>query len=185
MEKQSKDSFYDKLYNYNKYYEIQVCRIMSNYVEIFGFFCAVFLWTVYGENVSNGGKLFMLKGKWNKGDDHIMNDRKLLGKIGEDLAVSMLYAEGYAILDRNFRSHFGEIDIICEKGGVMYFVEVKTRTCDVFGEPDEAVNEIKQYRMKKTAEYYLLVKKIDADVTFKVIEVMIRETDDSLISLWQ
>lgn len=114
-----------------------------------------------------------------KGVEH-MNDRKLLGKIGEDLAVSMLFAEGYTILDRNFRSHFGEIDIICEKEGTVYFVEVKTRTCDVFGEPDEAVNKVKQHRMRKTAEYYLQARKIDAEVLFKVVEVMIRERDDSL-----
>ena len=44
-----------------------------------------------------------------------MDDRKLLGKIGEDLAVSLLYAEGYTILDRNFRSHYGELDIVCKK----------------------------------------------------------------------
>lgn len=109
-----------------------------------------------------------------------MDDRKLLGKIGEDLAVSMLYAEGYRILDRNFRSRVGEIDIICEKEETIYFVEVKTRTCDVFGEPDEAVNEIKQRRMKKTAEYYLMIKKLDADIMFKIVEVMIRERDDGL-----
>lgn len=110
-----------------------------------------------------------------------MDDRKLLGKIGEDLAVSMLYAEGYTILDRNFRSHFGEIDIVCEKGETIYFVEVKTRTCDVFGEPDEAVNEVKQYRIRKTAEYYLMKRRLDAEVMFKVVEIMIRETDDLFI----
>ena len=112
-----------------------------------------------------------------------MDDRKLLGKIGEDLAVSLLYAEGYTILDRNFRSHFGEIDIICEKEDVVYFVEVKTRTCDAFGEPAEAVNSIKQRRMKKTAEYYLMMNKVDADVAFKVMEIMVRETDDSFIGI--
>ncbi len=111
-----------------------------------------------------------------------MEDKKLLGKIGEDLAVSLLYAEGYAILDRNFRSHFGEIDIVCEKDETVYFTEVKTRTCDRFGDPDEAVNEMKQRRIKKTAEYYIMKKRIEADVSFKVIEIMIRETDDDFLS---
>ena len=109
-----------------------------------------------------------------------MDDKKLLGKIGEDLAVSLLFAEGYKILDRNFRSHFGEIDIVCEKEGVVYFVEVKTRTCDIFGEPAEAVNKIKKQRMIKTAEYYLMVKKLDPVIAFKIVEIMIRETDDDL-----
>ena len=80
-----------------------------------------------------------------------MNDRKLLGKIGEDLAASMLFAEGYSVIDRNFRSYVGEIDIVAMKDGTIYFVEVKTRTCEKFGEPGEAVNQEKQYRLRKTA----------------------------------
>ena len=109
-----------------------------------------------------------------------MKDKKLLGKTGEDLAVSMLFSEGYRILKRNFRSYFGEIDIICEKDDTVYFVEVKTRTCDVFGEPEEAVNAMKQKRIRKTASYYLSIRPEhnEAYVAFKVIEIMIRETDD-------
>ena len=122
-----------------------------------------------------------------------MEDRKLLGKLGEDLAAAMLYAEGFSILDRNFRSRYGEIDIVCRKSGVIWFTEVKTRTCEAFGEPEEAVNGLKQYRMRKTAEYYLLKNRSrlsriqgcgkDPMVSFKVMEIMIRETDDSFLTI--
>lgn len=122
-----------------------------------------------------------------------MEDRKLLGKLGEDLAAAMLYAEGFSILDRNFRSRYGEIDIVCLKNSVIWFTEVKTRTCDAFGEPEEAVNGLKQYRMRKTAEYYLLKNRSrlsriqgygeDPMVSFKVVEIMIRETDDSFLTI--
>ena len=133
--------------------------------------------------------------RWN------MNDRKLLGKIGEDLAASMLFAEGYSVIDRNFRSYVGEIDIVAMKDGTIYFVEVKTRTCEKFGEPGEAVNQEKQYRLRKTAEYYMIkhgdelctykdietahgiVKvRTEPDVMFKVVEIAVRVTDDAFLS---
>ena len=131
-----------------------------------------------------------------------MEDRKLLGKLGEDMASAMLYGMGYQMLARNFRSHYGEIDIICEKDGIIYFVEVKTRTCSTFGEPEESVNEVKQHRMKKTAEFFLMSRRREINVflrnerdkkgerkpeepgiMFKVIEIMLRETDDPLMSV--
>jgi len=118
-----------------------------------------------------------------KGNIREMEDRKLLGKIGEDMAESMLFSEGYTILERNFRSYYGEADIICKKDGVLFFVEVKTRPSEKFGEPYEAVDEVRQFRMKKTAEYYLY-RKYDGDepvVAFKVIEILVRETDDDFI----
>jgi len=118
-----------------------------------------------------------------KGNIREMEDRKLLGKIGEDMAESMLFSEGYTILERNFRSYYGEADIICKKDGILFFVEVKTRTSEKFGEPYEAVDEVRQFRMKKTAEYYLY-RKYDGDepvVAFKVIEILVRETDDDFI----
>ena len=126
-----------------------------------------------------------------------MRDKKLLGKIGEDMAEAMLFSEGYSILARNFRSYFGEIDIVCEKDDVLYFVEVKTRTSETFGDPEEAVDDLKKYRIRKTAEYYLLkgaqaAKKdvssgtpgyidIEPEMVFKVMEIMVRETDDSFL----
>ena len=125
-----------------------------------------------------------------------MRDKKLLGKIGEDMAEAMLFAEGYSILARNFRSYFGEIDIVCEKDNVLYFVEVKTRTSKTFGEPEEAVDELKRYRIRRTAEYFLLTSRpairntstvspeyidVEPEIMFKVMEIMVRETDDSFL----
>ena len=112
-----------------------------------------------------------------------MEDKKLLGTIGEDMAESMLFSEGYTILERNFRSYYGEADIICRKDGVLFFVEVKTRTSEKFGEPDEAVDEVRKFRMRKTAEYYLYKNYYDYEpvVAFKVIEILVRETDDDFI----
>jgi putative endonuclease len=82
--------------------------------------------------------------------------QKNLGKIGEDLASDYLKSHGFFILEKNFTSKFGEIDIIAKKKDCLYFIEVKTRSNTNHGEPYEAVNKRKIYHIKKAAQYYLL-----------------------------
>ena len=82
--------------------------------------------------------------------------QKNLGKTGEDLALDFLKSHSFSILEKNFRSKFGEIDIIAEKKHCLYFVEVKTRSNLNHGAPYEAVNKRKIYHIKKVAQYYLL-----------------------------
>lgn len=78
-----------------------------------------------------------------------------LGKYGEDFAAGILEAEGCTILERNFRCRAGEIDIIAEKNGELYFVEVKTRRGLTVGRPAEAVTLQKQRRIRTAASLYL------------------------------
>ena len=80
-----------------------------------------------------------------------------LGKLAEDFAVRFLQKKGYKIIDRNFRSRFGEIDIVAEEGGYLVFIEVKARWSQKFGSPEEAVTPQKLYKIKKTADYYALI----------------------------
>ena len=82
------------------------------------------------------------------------------GAIAEDFAVSFLSKKGYKILDRNFRSKFGEIDIIALHGNVLVFVEVKSRRSDKFGVPQLAVGAKKQEKLSKIALYYLKEKRL-------------------------
>jgi putative endonuclease len=84
------------------------------------------------------------------------NTRKS-GNFGEDLAVELLKRRGYKILTRNFHSHFGEIDVIAKDGDTLVFVEVKARWNKKYGAPEEAITPTKIYRIKKTAEFYLLL----------------------------
>ena len=83
---------------------------------------------------------------------HNAND---IGKLGEDAAVHYLRRNGYAILHRNYRNKIGEIDIIAADGGSLVFVEVKTRTSSVAGEPYEAVGKEKQKKLKSVIECFL------------------------------
>jgi putative endonuclease len=80
-----------------------------------------------------------------------------LGKLAEDFAVTFLQSRGYKIIDRNFHSRFGEIDVVAEDAGYLVFVEVKARWSQKFGSPEEAVTPSKLRKIRKTAEYYALV----------------------------
>jgi putative endonuclease len=86
--------------------------------------------------------------------------KKLLGREGEDLAARFLTKQGYRILERNYRTRSGEIDLVALHDGAVVFVEVKTRTSDAFGAPELAVNPRKQQRMVKAALGYLKYKKL-------------------------
>ncbi len=80
--------------------------------------------------------------------------KQLLGKRGEDLAVSYLQNHGFRIIERNFKARYGEIDIVSLKDGVLVFIEVKTRIGTAFGTPEEAVTPKKLRDVVRTAEYY-------------------------------
>ena len=70
--------------------------------------------------------------------------RQRLGTEGESLAVAHLEKLGYRTLERNYRTRFGEIDIVADDGGTVVFVEVKTKTGSDFGDPVEEVTTQKQ-----------------------------------------
>ncbi|TDP57480.1 YraN family protein [Aminicella lysinilytica] len=107
-----------------------------------------------------------------------MEDRKLIGNLGEELATGMLYAQGYEILERNFRCKLGEIDIVCAIGDGLVFVEVKTRTSLDHGRPVESVGAGKQHRIRRVAEYYMMTHgRQNADVDFQVIEIIVNQID--------
>jgi putative endonuclease len=79
---------------------------------------------------------------------------QLLGKLGEEYAVSYLTSLGYTLLERNYSIHYGEIDIICLDGKTLVFVEVKCRQTDRFGLPEESVTPKKLREVIKTASWY-------------------------------
>jgi putative endonuclease len=77
------------------------------------------------------------------------------GKLGEDLARQYLIKKGYEILTSNFRSRFGEIDIITSKSNTLVFVEVKLKVGEEAGEPEEMINSKKIAQIQKMAEFFL------------------------------
>ena len=96
--------------------------------------------------------------------------KKVLGKKGEKLVEEYLKKQGCKILKRNYRTPFGEADLIVEDGDEIVFVEVKTRTLS-YGRPAEAVGISKQKRYRKIAEYYWMRAGEEPNARFDVAEV--------------
>lgn len=95
------------------------------------------------------------------------------GKIGEELAASLLKDNGYKILARNYKTKLGEIDIVASDKDTLCFVEVKTRHSDRFGLPQEAVPAFKQRQISKAAITYLKENNLlDKKARFDVISVI-------------
>ena len=82
--------------------------------------------------------------------------RQILGAWGENEAVHFLENNGLIIIDRNYRTREGEIDIVAEDGSTLVFVEVKTRSNLSSGFPEEAVTPIKMTHLCIAAEKYIL-----------------------------
>ncbi len=87
----------------------------------------------------------------------VLNLRQKFGKSGEDLAARYLKKNGYQVLCRNYRSPFGEIDIIARDADTLVFVEVKSRRTASYGHPKYAITYAKQEKISKTALYYLKI----------------------------
>ncbi|MBQ5927438.1 MAG: YraN family protein [Clostridia bacterium] len=97
--------------------------------------------------------------------------KKLLGKKGEKLAVSYLKKQGLKILKTNYRTPFGEADILAQDKDDTVFVEVKTRTSDSYGRPSEAVTSQKRRRYIQMAKFYFLEQGEEENIRFDVVEV--------------
>ena len=84
-----------------------------------------------------------------------INHRLALGRSGEDRAAAWYVRHGYEIVERNWRSRAGEIDLICALDDILVFSEVKTRCSDRLGAPVEAVTRDKQLRLRRLAAEYI------------------------------
>ena len=108
-------------------------------------------------------------------------DTKKVGNFGERIAEKYLRDKGYQILDRNyffksFRGPLrGEIDIIAQKNGIISFIEVKTlrNPAEVIS-PEEKVNFSKQRKLRKTAESWLMGKRIPLNSKWQIDVISIR-----------
>jgi putative endonuclease len=103
--------------------------------------------------------------------------RQHLGLLGEDLALAHLERLGFALVTRNHRTRFGEIDLIVYDGSTLVFVEVKTRRANSSGRgPWEALHERKRQQVRRMAAAYLLEvadRPHSADVRFDAVGVLI------------
>ena len=90
-----------------------------------------------------------------------MKYNQRIGKWGEDAVAAYLAGRGYEIITRNIRTPYGEIDIVAQQDDITIFVEVKSRTSNKMGLPEESVNLRKQAHMLACAEHYAAENAID------------------------
>lgn len=93
------------------------------------------------------------------------------GQLGENHAAAYLRAQGYAVLRQNYRFKRAEIDIIAQKENLLVFVEVKTRSTDRYGYPEEAVNTRKEELLLGAAEEFILAQEWEQEIRFDIISV--------------
>lgn len=103
----------------------------------------------------------------------MVDTRKKLGNRGEKIAAKFLRKQGYRIIEKNYHSRLGEIDIVAKEDESIVFVEVKTRCSTDFGLPEEALSYDKRRRLSKLALGYLAHWRIkDTDCRFDVVSIL-------------
>lgn len=102
-------------------------------------------------------------------DDNV--DRKRIGDAGENAAVNGYINDGYKIVERNYRSRTGEVDIIARKDDILVFSEVRTRKKGAIVSAAESVTMKKQQKIISAAEKYLVDNSCDLFVRFDVVLV--------------
>lgn len=95
-----------------------------------------------------------------------------LGKAGERIAGFYLRFKGFRILEKNYESRYGEIDIIAREKNTIAFIEVKTRKSGGFGEPEDAVNYRKRKKLILCARHYLRKRKFEGyNFRFDIVSI--------------
>jgi len=103
------------------------------------------------------------------------------GKQGEDIAVAYLKKEGFAVLERNYRCLFGEVDVVAKEGDTIVFVEVKSRRSERFGDPQMAVGLKKQKKLSRISLKYLEERHLyPCNARFDVVAVRIMPEGDKV-----
>ena len=101
-----------------------------------------------------------------------MTIRKRIGDRGEDSAANYLFANGYEVLQKNYRFGRGEIDIIARKDETLVFIEVKTRKNNLYGDPESFLSESQEDRIHLAAEEYVLQNEWPGEIRFDIIAIL-------------
>lgn len=105
-----------------------------------------------------------------------------LGKWGEQKAEEYLIAKGYRIVECNWRYGRRDIDIIAAIGTTLVFVEVKTRSRNLFTEPVDAIDKQKILSLSLAANAFIKRYRVNADIRFDVISIVGTNNDNCIIN---
>jgi putative endonuclease len=96
-----------------------------------------------------------------------------LGRQGEEIAAAYLIQKGHKILSRNYRYEKAEVDIISMYAETVVFAEVKTRSTERYGYPEESVSDKKKELLRSAMDHYLTENNIKEEARFDIISVVI------------
>lgn len=104
------------------------------------------------------------------------------GRKGEAIAIKALEKNGYSIVETNFWTREGEIDIIAKQDSYLCFIEVKARSSRSFGSPEEAITQKKQQTIAKVATLYIEKNQIGPqDMRFDIVTVDLKSGEATVI----
>lgn len=103
----------------------------------------------------------------------LMSIQNEIGKKGEEIARDFLEQKGYKILEQNWRYSRAEIDLIASYQNALIFVEVKTRSYDYFGQPEDFVTAKKQKLMSSAASAYMQANNHQWEIRFDIVSILL------------
>lgn len=101
------------------------------------------------------------------------NRKQKIGKWGEKIASEFLIKKEFEIISKNFRTPHGEIDIVAISLQTLHFIEVKTRTNKIFGDPEVALTPRKLSHMEASAQYYIQINEYDGSWQLDAVSILI------------
>ena len=102
-----------------------------------------------------------------------MKWNQIIGARGEGLAMEYLHSHGFTLIEMNWRTGRSEVDLIVQRKKELHFIEVKTRTTDTYGLPEERITKSKITALAKAAEQFLLLNPAWEEVIFDVLSITI------------
>jgi putative endonuclease len=112
-----------------------------------------------------------------------MSDKIKKGKEGEDLAARFLIENGFEIIQRNYRHKHSEIDLIVKKDNWLIFVEVKLRSSDAFGYPEDFVDYKKAKNVVDGAEQYTYENNWQGNVRYDIVSIRLLKDKTEIIQI--
>lgn len=106
-----------------------------------------------------------------------------IGREGENLAAEYLEKKGYQVLEKNYRFKKSEVDLICQKDGLLIFVEVKTRSSRIFGQPESFVSDTQKIAIIRAAEQYMLDADWSNDLRFDIVAIISNQSEEEILHL--
>lgn len=112
-----------------------------------------------------------------------MSDKIKKGKEGEEMATQFLIEKGYEIIVRNYRHKRSEIDLIVKKNNWLIFVEVKLRSSDLYGYPEDFVDYKKAKNIMEGAEQYTFENNWHGNVRYDIVSIRIQKDKTEIIQI--